>query len=129
MDSVTNPGGEAVQQFAGAPLTVRRRMMLADFVEAFLPLDEDQKRELEERLNTEKYAGVKAMNKTHYEMGEEIGEEIGRRSMLHIVLEARFGTLSAAVEERLKQMPSQELIGFAKAVMHAESLAELGLEK
>src|ERR1019366_2486229 len=114
MDPVTNPGGDALKQFAGVPLTDRKRMMLADFVEGFWPLDEDQKRELKETLNTEKYAGVKAMNKTHY----EIGEEIGRRSMLRVLLEARFGTLSAAVEERLKQVPPQELIGLGKALAH-----------
>ena len=125
MDPTTNLGAEALKRIAGAPLSDRRRMMLADFVEAYLPLDEDQKRKLEETLNTEKYAAVKAMNRTSYEMGEEDG----RRAMLRELLEARFGTLSAAVEERLKQVPPQELINYAKAMMRAKSLAELDLEK
>jgi Domain of unknown function (DUF4351) len=88
-------------------------------------------------LATKKNAGGKAMNQTTYEKGIEEGikrsiergREIGRRSMLREVLEEKFGTLSAAVDERLEQVPPEELMSLGKAVMHAQSLAELGLEK
>jgi Domain of unknown function (DUF4351) len=103
----------------------QRRLLLADFVEAHLPLDDAQKREMEALLATEKYAEVRAMNKTHFEKGEEQG----RRDALREIIEARFGALSAAVDARLKEMPLAELKELAKALLKAQSLADLGLDK
>ena len=129
MNESQESGREVSPQTAAPELTERKRRMLAEFVEAYLPLDEKQKQEFETLLNTEKYAGVKAMNKTNYEKGLEVGQTKGRLDMLRVMIEARFGRISAAVEDRLNQMSAQEISDLGKAIAHAQSLAELGLEK
>ena len=129
MNESQESGREASPQTAAPELTERKRRMLAEFVEAYLTLDEKQKQEFETLLNTEKYAGVKAMNKTNYEKGLEVGQTKGRLDMLRVMIEARFGRISAAVSERLNQMSAQEISDLGKAIAHAQSFAELGLEK
>ena len=129
MNESQESGREVSPQTAAPELTERKRRMLAEFVEAYLTLDEKQKQEFETLLNTEKYAGVKAMNKTNYEKGLEVGQTKGRLDMLRVMIEARFGRISAAVEDRLNQMSAQEISDLGKAIAHAQSFAELGLEK
>ena len=48
--------------------------------------------------------------------------------MLRELLEERFGPLPPAVLERLQQLPAEQLTPLGKAVLHAQSLRELGLE-
>ena len=72
------------------------------------------------------------MNKTSYEKGYEKGLEIamdeGRRTILRMQLEERFGPLPATAAERLQHLPGASLSALARAVLHAQSLRELGLE-
>jgi hypothetical protein len=68
------------------------------------------------------------MNTTWYEKGLERGQEQGQRALLRDQLEERFGALSAAAAERLERLPPKELKALGKALLHAQSLRELGLE-
>lgn len=67
------------------------------------------------------------MNKTWFEQGLEQGMERGQRAILYELLEARFGSLSPAVQERLRQLPAERLAGLARAILRAQSLQDLGL--
>ena len=112
-------------------------------MEAYLPLDEAQKREFEKLLANEAYKGVQAMNvtsyekglekglamnATSYEKGLEKGLEKGQRQLLRELLEANFGPLSATVLERLEKLPADRIRALGKALLKARSLRELGLE-
>lgn len=122
-------GAEALQRITKAKLTDQQRFLLVECVDAYLSLDEAQMREFQALIKTEKYAGVQAMNQTTFEKGIEKGEEKGRRKMLREQLEARFGPLSATVQERLERLSLQELVVLGKAVLRAQSLRELGLDE
>jgi Domain of unknown function (DUF4351) len=68
------------------------------------------------------------MNTTWYEKGLEKGLEKGRRETLREQLEARFAPLSPKVLQRLEQLTADQLKDLGKALLHAQSLRELGLE-
>jgi hypothetical protein len=123
-DRVAWLGAEALRRLKDAPLTDQQRFLLAECVQAYLPLDEEQRREYDRLIATEEYQGAQAMNMTMYEKGQ--------RAMLMKILvgqlEDKFGKLSAAVREKLDQMPEDRLLQLTKAVLRAQSLQELGLE-
>jgi hypothetical protein len=135
-DRVAWLGAEALRRIQAAPLNDQQRFLLGECVQAYLPLDETQKREFERLLATETYHGVKAMNTTWYEKGIEEGIEKGieegiekeRRESLRELLEARFGPLPPGVLSRLEEIPAERLQPFRRASIDARSLGELGLE-
>lgn len=118
-------GAEALKRIKDAPLSDQKRFLLGECVEAYLPLDDEQKREFEVLVGSEKYAGVRAMNQTTFEKGIEKG----RCQMLRIVMEERFGSLPPAILDRIQNMTEQELIELGKAVVRADSLDDLRLNK
>jgi hypothetical protein len=89
-----------------------------------LPLDETQKVQFEKLMASEPYQGVKAMNQTWFEKGIE--KE--RREFLLELLQEQFGPLASPVLTKLQQMPMDQLGTLRKAILHANSLQELGLE-
>ena len=64
------------------------------------------------------------MNQTTFEKG--IGR--GRYDMLRLMMEERFGPLSAKVLSRMQQLSDAELIDLGKAVVRAKSLKALKLD-
>ena len=66
--------------------------------------------------------------KTWLEEGLEKGVYTGERRILLVQLEDQFGTLSEAARQRLEAWPAEQLTDLARALLHAKSLAELGLE-
>jgi hypothetical protein len=68
------------------------------------------------------------MAKTWTERGKERGLIKGQRLTLQLLLEEKFGPLSAAVLERLESWPADQLDRLALGFRRAESLRELGLE-
>jgi hypothetical protein len=89
-----------------------------------LTQDEEQRREYERLVATEKYQGVQQMNTTWYEKGQEQG----RRAALLEQLEEKFGPLSQEVREKVQQMTWDRLVPLTTAVLRAQSLQELGLD-
>src|SRR5438876_120949 len=106
-------------------LSDQKRFLLGECVQAYLPLDELQKREFEGLLSTETYKGVQAMNTTWYEKGIE--KE--RRDSFQELLEEQFGPLSPAVLARVEQLPLDRIRTLRKAMLKAKSLADLGLQE
>jgi hypothetical protein len=127
-DRITWLGAEALRRLQSAPLTDQQRFLLAECVQAYLPLDEEQQREFEKLVATEPYQGVRAMNTTWFEKGIEKGIEKGRRETIRELLEDRFGALPPQAEQRLQALSTEELKSLRKALLHAASLKELGLE-
>jgi hypothetical protein len=121
-------GAEALRRIQQAPLTEQQRFLLAECVQAYLPLDAEQQREFERLVATEAYQGVRAMNTTWFEKGIAKGQELGQREILRQQLDKRFGPLAPPVLERLNQWPAERLAALALALFEARSLRELGLE-
>jgi hypothetical protein len=128
-DKIAWLGAEALRRIQEAPaLTDQQRFLLGECVQAYLPLDDESRQAFETLVASEpKYEGVRAMNATWFEKGMEKGIDKGRRELLHGQLLERFGPLSPAVEERLRQLPVDRLPALAKAVLLAQSLADTGL--
>jgi hypothetical protein len=118
-------GAEALRRIGRAPLTNQQRFLLGECVEAYLPLDPVQQAEFEKLVIGNDAKGVQAVNKTSYEKGEEQG----RRDALREQLEERFGQLAPTVTERLQQLSLVELTQLCKAILHAQSLSDLGFDK
>jgi hypothetical protein len=127
-DQVAWLGAEALRRLQTAPLPDQQRFLLADCVQAYLPLDEAQQRAFDQLLTTEPYQGVQAMNLTSFDMGIEKGVEKGRRDALRELLEDQFGPLSSVVLTRLEQMPVEQLRQLQRAVLKGDSLSALGLD-
>ena len=132
-------GARALRRIKVAPVTDRQRYLLAECVQAYLPLDEAQQREFERLLASEPYKGVQAMRVTMAEQAEARGEARGeakgearglvrgQRKTLALQLEQQFGPLSPQVRERLESLPTERLDELTCSVLQAKSLQELGL--
>ncbi len=120
--------GEELRRIAEAPLPDQQRFLLAECVQAYMDLNEEQRREYEQLVAGEPYKGVQAMGKTWFEDGFEKGQEEGRRRMLRRQLEKRFGPLPSVAQQRLTEWPAEQLEPLVTAVLEAKSLKEMGLE-
>lgn len=132
-------GAEALRRLAGAPLSEHERFLLAECVQAYLPLDENQEQELEQLLQMEPYAEVKTMNQTVYEKGLEKGLEEGlekglekgrhqeRLDVVLLLLEKRFAKLTQATRRHVEELSMEELWQLTPKISAASSLSELGL--
>jgi hypothetical protein len=131
-ERIVELGAEALKRLAEASLSDQKRFLLADCFDAYLPVPEDQRGELEKLLTGLKYSGVQAMNKTTYEKGiekgVEKGAEVGRRQLMREMIEDQFGPLPPSAAERLERLPLADLVPLRKAIRTARSLRDLGLE-
>jgi hypothetical protein len=114
---------EALRRLVSASESDRRRFLLCECVQAYLPLEGPQLEEFEQLLVTERYVGVRPMATTWFEEGVEKGQ----RRLLRRLLEKRFGPLSAPVLARLESWPTERLEEVGVQLLEARSLEELGL--
>jgi hypothetical protein len=120
---------EALDRIVASPESSARKHMLCECVQAYAPLDENQRIELNDLLNEPKREGVRAMNKTWTEEGIELGESRERLRMVRQLLETRFKTaLNSAAVKRLSSRTPDELNQLSIDLLSANSLKELGLE-
>ncbi len=143
---------EALERIVGSAESPRRKMLLCDTVNAYAPLDDDQRVELASLLREPQRKEVAMTVKTWFEEGVEAGIEkgmekgiekgiekgmekgmekgllTGRREILIVQLEDEFGELSATARQRIESWSAERLKKLGLELLHAESLAELGLE-
>jgi hypothetical protein len=101
-----------------------RRFLLAECLEAYTELDDDQRQRLQAMLTTEQYAEVRPVMITTYERGKIAGQ---REAVLRF-LEAKFGSLPAEVTRRVEALSPEELELLTRDYPKAQSLKELRLE-
>jgi hypothetical protein len=115
---------EALKRIARSGENDWRRFLLAECVEAYADLDEAQRQRLEELLTTEQYQEGKPLMITSYERGRL--EE--RRQMALWQLEAKFGPLAPAVQQRVEALSADQLRQVLIDLVKGRSLKELHLE-
>ena len=114
----------ALQRIATAEgLTVQRRFLLMECVEAYLSLEGPHLDEYRDLLITNNYKEARMLAKT----SREEGIEIGQRRLLTRQIEIRFGPMSAAARQRLEEMSAQQLFDLGVRFAGASSLETLGL--
>ncbi len=119
--------GEALQRLAHCPENVYRKTLLCECVSAYLPTDEEQRRQFEEMLRNHPDPGVQAMELGLLEHVEQRGLLKGQREILLKQLAARFGPLPPSVVTKLQAWPNDQLAELGCALLSASSLDELGL--
>lgn len=120
-------GAEALRRLTEATLPERKKFFLAECIQAYLPMDDEQRREYGQLLEAQPYAGVRAMNKTVYEEGLESGITRARREILRELAADWFGQLSPDTLARIDSISPERLPALIKAIPRAKSLKELGL--
>lgn len=107
-ERVVELGVEALRRLSESPLSEQKRFLLADCVEAYLPLDDDQRQELDRRLTLPETAGAQSMNKTTYEKGIEKGIEKGATLASQKILlrlgTRHLGTPSPETESQIREV-------------------------
>jgi len=116
---------EALRRLVAAPESDRRRYLLCECVQAYLPLEGQQLDEFNHLLTTERYTGVQPMASTWF----EDGKMHALRSVLRKQLSKRFGVLNESIPKRLDSLTEEQLNELAIRLLDAHSLEELGLEE
>ena len=122
-------GAETLLRLANAPINDHQRFLLSDCVQAYLPLD-DAGIEIFERITkAEPYSKVKAMNKTPYDKGIELGVETGKESALRDVsialLESKFRSVPSSIIERIGMLSYLELRTLTIGIHSAATIEQL----
>jgi hypothetical protein len=115
---------EALKRIARSGENDFRRFLLAECVEAYTELDAEQRQRFQELLATEQYREARPVMITSYERG--ILQE--RRETALLLLEAKFGTLSPEVKQRVETLTPEQLRQLILERDKAHSLKELGLQ-
>jgi hypothetical protein len=110
----------ALQRVGQATLTVYRRFLLMEIIEAYLPLVGPHLQAYERLLLTEDFKMVRTIGQTSFEKGQSF--------LLQRLIEKRFGPLSETARARLDTWPADRLLELGELLLTAKSLAELGLE-
>lgn len=117
----------------------RRRWLLAECIEAYLMLDQEQESVFLEIVKKEPYVDLLPTMLTTFEKGElqgrakgreegrDEGRDEGLREAIQRLLERRFGPASPAVLQRLEGWPSENLMQLLDVVSDAPSLQALGM--
>jgi hypothetical protein len=119
---------QALERIVASQEPPDRKRMLCECIQAYSPLEEDQRIELNSLLKRPEKTGASTMIKTLNEEAEERGILKGQRTFLLELLDAKFAPLSEAVRQKVIQMPEDKLRTLARAFVSANSLRELGLE-
>ncbi len=133
-------GQEAWRRLVQCPENAYRRYLLCECVDAYLPLDEEQRRAYETSILSDPDPGVRTMSMTLFEKfreqgrqeGLQQGVQQGRQEALRVSLELLlgrlFGPLSAEVKGQLASLSAEKLDDLLHASVQAQSLEELGLK-
>jgi hypothetical protein len=105
----------------------RKRLVVVECVECFLPLDRHQQEEFDQLVQSAAYQEVRTMQQTTYEKGIEQGREEGQRETLLLLLEERFGTLPQRIRKRIERMPAAERANLLRNLFHVTALKDLNL--
>jgi hypothetical protein len=114
---------EALQRIARSGENDHRRFLLAECLEAYASLDEAERQRLQALLATEPYQEARPFMITTYERGKMEGQ----RETALLLLEKRFGTLSALAKQRLDALTPEQLRQLLLDLFEGRSLQELHL--
>ena len=132
--------GEALQRVEKLKLDARQRALLLNSVDAFTVLDAQQQAEFDRLLKSPQFQKVCDMQKTSYEIVDEIAEKRGLEKglakgrqegqvlLLERQLKVKFGELPVRAARKLRSMTDGQLDQLAERLMKAEKLSELNLK-
>ena len=109
------------------PLDPARRSLLIEFVETYLPLAGVERVTFQQIVRSgQEYEKVAQMITTYEQKGKQEGITEGKQGDLILLLEKKFGKLSAALRRKVRRIESTEkLESLLLAVLEADSLEDL----
>jgi hypothetical protein len=114
--------GVAYLRLTEAPLTEQQRFLLKDCVDAYLPLSDVQRQEMDHLLMSPEMAKVQVMNKTTYEKGMEKAFQIS----LIRQGKKKFGPPSPEIQMRLQSILDLSLLeDLTERILDVHSWEEL----
>lgn len=116
-DKVVSMGAKALRRIARAPLDPNKKFLLAEFMQAYLPFNEGQKREFKELIQTKAYFEVKAMNVTYFDEVRMQGQIEGEVNGLILAIKVKFGHVSETIEKRIRAISTLEEVSRAKEIL------------
>jgi hypothetical protein len=122
---------EAIRLIATSSENGWKKWLLADCVQAYAPLDDSQRMELNTLLD-EPRRGLRTMIKAFTEEAEERGQQRALESMRNFLsglLEERFGGLPQPVQQKLATLSMDQIKSLIKDLIEGKSLHELRLEE
>jgi hypothetical protein len=117
----------AMERVATATINEMRRYLLAEIIEAYMPMEEPDIQQYEHLLRTEPYKEARTVTMTVLERERQAAAKRTAIEILRPFLEDRFGILSPEVLQRLEALPITELTTFPVRLRTAQSLRDLGL--
>lgn len=119
--------GEALERLVHSPENAYRKTLLCECVSAYLPTNDDQRRQFEDMVRNHPDPGVQAMELGLLDHVEQRGVLKGQRELLGEQLETRFGQLPPAARAKLEAWAGEKLTELGRALVLASSLEEVGL--
>lgn len=123
---------EALKRIAVSGENDFRRYLLAECLETYAKLDEEDRRQLTALLESKSYLEVRPLMITTYERGKMDGKLEGkleeRRENLLVLLEAKFGILPPEVAQRVATLDPERLRRLSVDMLKSDSLKELNLQ-
>lgn len=130
---------EALKRIADSGENDYRKYLLAECLEAYTNLDEEQRRALQELLSSEPFENVRPLMVTTYERGKIEGKIEGkaegrtegrmeeRREMVLFLLETKFNEVSDAIKTRVAELSPDELRQLFSDLLKAEALQDVSI--
>ena len=104
-----------------------RQYLLAECLGAYSDLDDQQKRGVEQLLDTVPYREAKPLGTSLLGHYFQDGRIAGQRESVLLLLEKKFGPLSAVVRRRVEELTPDQLRTITLDILDADSLDHLGL--
>jgi hypothetical protein len=128
-------GQEAWRRLIQCPENAYRRYLLCECLDAYLPQNDDQRRNFEQTILTDPDPGVRTMSMTIFEKfrqegraeGIAEGSVKGQRDSLLVLLETRFGPLTPETKGQIERLTPDRIREVLVAQIRAQSLNDLNL--
>lgn len=113
-DKVVLLGAKALRRLAKAPLEPGKKFLVAEFFQHYLPLNDTQKKEFNDLMQTRAYSEVKDMNLTYFDEGRIQGQVAGEINGLIFSIKMKFGSVSETMEKRIRAISTLDEVSRAQ---------------
>ena len=120
---------ESLKRIAQARENDQRQYLLAECLEAYINLDDEQRQQFKQLMNAELYREARPLMITTFERGKAEGKAEGKleglRESALLLLEERFAPLPSEVQQRVLELDIAQLRQLLAKIVKVPSLDDL----